>query len=197
MDNFKRLLKPHIIFEVLCWVTIIMFYWYYDHWFHLKYSVEWSNSNFFTLSPTIKIEIVLAYYQFSLNHDHQKRTNIWQLINLHWINNIEKEKYYGKLSILTGSRISKLVEINILVVWFHLVYFGVQVPTCWWSKYSHSFIGTEGFLLVLLTLLCFWGHNNKLLYSLEKTWVSSQLYLSSTIAWWTSWQEFSIGNHRL
>ena len=48
-----------------------------------------------------------------------------------------------KISNLTSSRNSKLDEILISVVRFHLEHSCVIVATLWWSKYSFGLIGTK------------------------------------------------------
>ena len=68
----------------------------------------------------------------------------FKVINSQLIKTLKREQTFGKLSIITKSRISKLGEIIFLMVRFHLVHFSVQVPTKLWSKPSCGLIGTKG-----------------------------------------------------
>ena len=85
----------------------------------------------------------MEIYQFSLNKDNQKRTDISQVINSHLIKTNKREQTFVKLSIVTKYRISKIGEIIFSVVRFHLVHFSVQVPTRFLSESSRGLIGTK------------------------------------------------------
>ena len=63
---------------------------------------------------------------------------------MHLIKTIKIEQTFGKLSVLNKSRISKLGEISLSVVLFHLVHISGQVPTRLWSKSSRGLIFTMG-----------------------------------------------------
>ena len=58
--------------------------------FHLKFYVEQSSSIFYIIYHQLSKEKKhLSIYQFSINQDNQNRTNIWQVIHFHSINNIK------------------------------------------------------------------------------------------------------------
>ena len=88
-----------------------------------------SNYTFFLYSPTILLEKQLSSYQ---------------LVLLSSKSELNQNQARHKISNLTSSRNSKLGEILISVVRFHLVHSCVQVPTWWWSKSSFGLIGTKG-----------------------------------------------------
>ena len=71
--------------------------------------------------------------------------------------NIKTEQTFGKWSIRTQSRITKLGVINFLVVWFHLVHSSVCVPT-WWSKSSSGFICAYGICIGFIDIVPSIGH---------------------------------------
>ena len=87
------------------------------------------NSTLFLYSPTILLEKngrVINYCCCQVNHK--------------WTKNQARHK----ISNSTSSRNSKLGEILISVVQFHLVHLSVQVATWWWYKFLFGLIGTTG-----------------------------------------------------
>ena len=87
-----------------------------------------SNSTFFLYSPTILL----------------KKLSSYQLLFLSSTSQVNQNQTRQKITNYTSSWNSKLDEILISVVQFHLVHFCVQVPTWWWSKYSFGLIDTTG-----------------------------------------------------
>ena len=71
----------------------------------------------------------------------------YQLLFLSSTSQVNQNQARHKITNYTSSWNSKLGEILISVVQFHLVHFCVQLPTWWWSKSSFGLIGTTGIFI--------------------------------------------------
>ena len=89
-----------------------------------------SNSTFFLYSPTILLENKIVELSITF-------LSIKSEVNQHLASH--------KISNLTSSINSKIGEIWLSVVRFHLVHSSVQILTWWWFNSPFSLIGTKGF----------------------------------------------------
>ena len=90
-------------------------------------------------SPIFIFTLAIKLYLFSLFSYHPIR-----IINCPIIKLLYQNQARNKITNYTSSWNSKLGEILISVVQFHLVHFCVQVPTWWWSKSPYGLIGNTG-----------------------------------------------------
>ena len=92
-----------------------------------------------SLSPYLFCTLAIKIYFFPLFSYHPIRIINGPIIKLLYQNRARK-----KIKNYTSSWNSKLGEIIISVVQFHLVHFCFQVPTWWWSKSPSGLIGDTG-----------------------------------------------------